>query len=278
VENMIKLEGVSYSYYGRIPALSGISLEIGKGENVAIIGANGSGKSTLLQVMGGLRDPSEGKFFFRGSEVSERSLRDRGRLKFFRERVGYVFQDSDVQLFCPTVLDELLYGPLQLEIGEKEAMARVLEIMQMLNIEHLKDRPSYMLSGGEKKRVALGSILTINPEVLLLDEPINGLDPKTQCFLMELVLALNEAGKTIVTATHDLTLVDEMQARVVVLSEEHRIEKVGNVNEILGDEDLLLRVNLIHEHIHRHGTVVHKHIHSHYLFHRHEDVKAPDSR
>jgi len=273
---MIKLEGVSYSYYDRIPALSDISLEIGKGENVAIIGANGSGKSTLLQVMGGLRDPSRGKLFFRGSEISERSLRDKGTLKFFRERVGYVFQDSDVQLFCPTVLDELLYGPLQLEIDEREAMARALEIMQMLNIEHLKDRPSYMLSGGEKKRVALGSILTINPEVLLLDEPINGLDPKTQCFLMELVLALNGAGKTIVTATHDLTLVDEMQARVVVLSEEHRIEKVGNVNEILGDEDLLLRVNLIHEHIHRHGTIAHKHIHSHYLFHRHEDEKISD--
>jgi len=275
VQKIIRLEGVSYSYYDRIPALSDISLEIGKGDNVAIIGANGSGKSTLLQVMGGLRDPSRGKCFFRDAEISERSLRDRGRLKFFRERVGYVFQDSDVQLFCPTVLDELLYGPLQLEIGEREAMARAVEIMQMLNIEHLKDRPSHMLSGGEKKRVALGSILTINPEVLLLDEPINGLDPKTQCFLLELIFALNEAGKTIVTATHDLTLVDEMQAKVVVLSEEHRIEKIGDVGEILGDQDLLLRVNLIHEHVHRHGATVHKHIHSHYLFHRHEDAKAP---
>jgi cobalt/nickel transport system ATP-binding protein len=278
VENIIRLEDVSYSYYDRIPALSDIRLEIGRGDNVAIIGANGSGKSTLLQVMGGLRDPSRGRFFFRDAEISERSLRDRGRLKFFRERVGYVFQDSDVQLFCPTVLDELLYGPLQLDIDEREAMARASEIMQMLSIEHLRDRPSYMLSGGEKKRVALGSVLTINPEVLLLDEPINGLDPKTQCFLMELVLALNEAGKTIITATHDLALVGEMQAKVVVLSEEHRIEKVGEVGEILSDQDLLLRVNLIHEHIHRHGAMVHKHIHSHYLFHRHEDVKPPDSK
>jgi cobalt/nickel transport system ATP-binding protein len=139
----------------------------------------------------------------------------------------------------------------------------------MLNLENVKDRPSYMLSGGEKKKVAIGSILTMNPEVLLLDEPTNGLDPKTQCFLVELMFALNEAGKTLVVATHDLSLVDELQTRVAVLSEEHRIEKVGEVNEILGDQDLLLRVNLIHEHMHQHGEIVHKHIHSHYLFHRH---------
>jgi cobalt/nickel transport system ATP-binding protein len=142
--------------------------------------------------------------------------------------------------------------------------------MRMLNIENLKDRPSYMLSGGEKKKVAIGSVLTMNPEVLLFDEPGNGLDPKTQSFLLELMLALNEAGKTLVIATHDLSLVDELQATVGVLSEEHRVEKVGTAEEVLRDEDLLLRANLIHEHIHRHGEVAHKHIHSHYLFHRHE--------
>jgi cobalt/nickel transport system ATP-binding protein len=143
--------------------------------------------------------------------------------------------------------------------------------MEMLDIENLKDRPSYMLSGGEKKKVAIGSVLTMNPEVLLLDEPTNGLDPRTQCFLVELLLALNEAGKTLVIATHDLSLVDELQARVGVLSEDHRIEKIGNVDEILGDNDLLLRVNLIHEHIHRHRSIAHRHVHSHYLLHRHED-------
>jgi cobalt/nickel transport system ATP-binding protein len=271
MENIISLQDISYSYYDQIPALSEIDLEVVDGDNVAVIGANGSGKSTLLQIMGGLRHPSKGRFFFRQAEVSEKFFRDKGSLKFFRKSVGYVFQDSDVQLFCPTVLDELLYGPLQLDIDEKEALDRAFEVMQMLNIEQLKSRPSYMLSGGEKKKVAIGSVLTMNPEVLLLDEPTNGLDPKTQCFLVELMLALNEAKKTLVVATHDLSLVDELQARVAVLSEEHRIEKIGGVSEILGDQDLLLRVNLIHEHTHRHGDMVHRHIHSHYLFHRHED-------
>jgi cobalt/nickel transport system ATP-binding protein len=269
MESFMRLEGVSYSYYDKIPALSEISLDINKGDSIAIIGANGCGKSTLLQIMGGLRYPSKGRFFFRENEVSEKSLRDKGFLKFFRASVGYIFQDSDVQLFCPTVLDELLYGPLQLEIGEEEGMARAFEVMQMLNIEHLKERPSHMLSGGEKKKVAIGSVLTMNPQVLLLDEPTNGLDPKTQSFLMELIFALNEAGKTLVIGTHDLSLVDELQSHVAILSEEHRLVAMGEAEEILSDEGLLLRVNLIHEHVHRHDRVAHKHIHSHYLFHRH---------
>lgn len=270
MEKIICLEKITYQYHDSISALTDISLEINKGERFAIIGANGTGKTTLLQIMNGLIFPSSGRLFFRGTEVLRQALKDKGFLRFFRSRVGYVFQDSDVQLFCPTVIDELLYGPLQLEMGEAEAMDRACEIMKMLNIEHLKERPTYMLSGGEKKKVAIGSVLTMNPEVLLLDEPTNGLDPKTQCFLVELMLALNEAGKTLIIATHDLSLVDELQATVGVLSEEHRMEKIGTAMEILGDEDLLLRVNLIHEHIHRHGEIAHRHIHSHYLFHRHD--------
>jgi cobalt/nickel transport system ATP-binding protein len=270
VENLMRLEKVSYSYYDKIPALSDLSLEIKSGDNIAIVGANGSGKSTLLQIMGGLKYPVAGRFFFNGTEVSERSLRDKGFLRLFRENVGYVFQDSDVQLFCPTVLEEILYGPLQLEISEEEGMKRAFEVMQMLNIEHLKDRPSYMLSGGEKKKVAIASVLTMNPQVLLLDEPTNGLDPKTQSFLVELMFALIETGKTLIIGTHDLSLVDELRSNVAVLSEKHRLEKIGKAEDILDDEDLLLKVNLIHEHIHRHGEAVHKHIHSHYLFHRHE--------
>ena len=189
MEDIISLEGVSYSYYDKITAIQDISLGIKEGERFAIIGANGSGKSTILQIMNGLIYQSKGKYFFKGNEVSKQALRDNGFLRFFRERVGYVFQDSDVQLFCPTVLDELLYGPLQLKMEEDEAMDRTFEVMQILNIENLKDRPSYMLSGGEKKRVAIGSVLTMNPEVLLLDEPTNGLDPRTQCFLVELMFA-----------------------------------------------------------------------------------------
>jgi cobalt/nickel transport system ATP-binding protein len=269
MKDIISLEGISYSYHDRIPAVCDINLSIGEGEKFAIIGANGSGKSTLLQIMNGLISHSSGKYFFRGNEVSAQTLKDKGFLRFFRERVGYVFQDSDVQLFCPTVQDELLYGPLQLGIGEKEAMDRVFEVMQILEIEDLKARPSYMLSGGEKKRVSIGSVLTMNPEILLLDEPTTGLDPRTQVFLVELMFALNEAGKTLVMATHDLSLVDELHMQVALLSEEHRMVKIGPSDELLNDEDLLLKANLIHEHVHHHGQSIHKHRHSHFLFHKH---------
>ncbi len=269
MENIISLENISYSYYDRIPAVTDISLEVKEGERFAVIGANGTGKSTLLQIMSGLVHQSEGKVFFRGKEVSEQTLKNRSFLKFFRERVGYVFQDSDIQLFCPTVLDELLYGPLQLEMNEREALDRANEVLKMLEIEDLRDRPSYMLSGGEKKRVAIGSVLTMNPEVVLFDEPTNGLDPRTQVFLVELMLSLSEAGKTLILATHDLSLVAELETKVALLSEEHSVEKIGSADEILKDDDLLLRANLIHEHIHFHGKKAHKHRHSHYSTHKH---------
>lgn len=267
---LIELEGVHYDYFGRIPALSGVSLSIGEGERFAIIGANGSGKSTLLQILDGLLFPSAGRFSFRGHHVTEASLRDAGFLRFFRERMGYVFQDSDAQLFCPTVFDELLYGPLQLAISEDEAEDRANHVMRMMGIDGLRDRPTYMLSAGEKKRVAIGSVLTMNPDVLLLDEPTNGLDPKTEAFLVELVLSLNDAGKTIVIASHDLSLVGDLDMRVALLSEAHQVEKVGTSSEILEDTDLLLRANLIHEHRHYHGPKSHRHSHSHVFKHRHE--------
>ena len=146
---------------------------------------------------------------------------------------------------------------------------RIASLAADLDLTEFIDRPTGKLSAGQKTRVSLAKSLLNKPEVLLLDEPTSGLDPKTQVFLLELILALNEAGKTIVFATHDLSLVDELQSKVAVLSEEHRIEKIGSAEEILKDEELLLRVNLIHEHVHYHGKIAHTHIHSHYLFHKH---------
>jgi cobalt/nickel transport system ATP-binding protein len=270
VEHIIRIDDVSYSYYEKIPALSGISLSLSEGEKFAVIGSNGSGKSTLLKVMNGLIYPMRGKVYFQGREVSEESLQNRTFLKLFRRSMGYVFQDSDVHLFCPSVWDELMFGPLQLGLSDDEARERAGSIMEMLEISHLQERSSYMLSGGEKKRVAIGSILTMNPDVLLLDEPMSGLDPRTRSFLIELMILLNNAGKTLVIATHDLSLISELQCRVAVLSEDHTIEKIGSSEEILEDEELLLKVNLIHEHMHYHGNQAHIHIHSHYLFHRHD--------
>jgi len=267
--SIFEAHDLHYSYYGRIPALAGVSLDIAVGDRFSIIGSNGSGKSTLLQALNGLIFPARGRLAFHGREVTEEGLREAEFLRYFRERCGYVFQDSDVQLFCPTVMDELVFGPMQLGLTEEESVSRAQDVMHMLSIEGLKNRPSYMLSGGEKKRVAIGSVLTMNPEVLLLDEPTNGLDPKTQVFLMELILSLNEAGKTIVIATHDLALVSELNSTVAVMTEEHAIERTGKADEILADEEMLLRVNLVHEHMHSHGGTSHRHRHSHFLFHKH---------
>jgi len=276
---LFSIENVHYDYFGRIPALAGIDLNINAGERFAIIGANGSGKSTLLQLLDGLIFPSRGSIRFHGHEISEAALRDTGFLRFYREKVGYVFQDSDVQLFCPTVLDELMYGPLQLAISEEEAEDRARDVLKMLAMENTADRPTYMLSGGEKKRVAIGSVLTMNPEVLLLDEPTNGLDPRTVAFLIDLLLSLNEAGKTIIIASHDLSLVADMEMSVALLSEKHRVEKTGTSADILADEEMLIRTNLIHEHLHRHGGSLHRHRHSHFNFHRHggAEVALPAS-
>lgn len=267
--DILQAANLTYSYYDTIPALDDVSLSVRRGERLAVIGSNGSGKSTLLHIMNGLIFPRSGSVYLEGRQVTEKALKDTNFLRFFRQRVGYLFQDPDVQLFCPTVFDELLFGPLQLGLTGEESAARASDVMVMLQLENLKDRPSYMLSGGEKKRVALGAMLTINPEILLLDEPGNGLDPRSYSFLVELMIALSEAGKTIVVATHDLSLIGELGCRVVVLSEQHKVEKAGSADEIIGDEDLLLRVNLIHEHVHYHGSAIHRHAHSHYLFHRH---------
>lgn len=266
---LLRTENISYSYYGRIAALDRVSLAIGEGELLAVIGSNGSGKSTLLQVMAGLLFPHEGGVFLKGDAVNESRLRDAAFRLRFRNSVGYVFQDSDVQLFCPTVMDELVYGPLQSGVAQKEAIERAHGVMSMLGIEELKDRPSYMMSGGEKKKLAIGSVLTMNPDIILLDEPANGLDPKTQCFLVELFLTLKDAGKTLIIATHDLSLVAEVEADVAVLTEDHRIAKTGRAEDILRDEELLLNVNLIHEHRHRHAELTHSHLHAHYLYHKH---------
>ena len=269
MEEIISLKNINYSYYGKIPALKNINLTVKKGEMFSIIGLNGSGKSTLLHVINALIFPDSGNVLFDGSPVTEKSLADKSFGIQFRQRMGYIFQNPDIQLFCPTVFDELLFGPLQLNLSPDEAKERAEQTLSYLGIGYLRERPVYMLSGGEKKRVAIASVLTMNPDVLLVDEPLSSLDPKTQTFFIELLLELNKAGKTIIFTTHQLDLIEHLQPRVAVLSEEHTIKKTGTASEILDDQELLISVNLIHEHIHKHGKEEHKHYHSHYVFHKH---------
>lgn len=269
MEEFLSLKNIDYSYYGKIPALSNINLSVGKGEIFSIIGLNGSGKTTLLHIINALIAPDAGEVVFAGRTVTEKSLKGNPFGTEFRRRMGYIFQNPDMQLFCPTVYDELMFGPLQVNLSPEAARERTEQTLSYLGIETLRDRPVYMLSGGEKKKVAIGAVLTMNPDVLLVDEPLSGLDPKTQTFFIEILLELNRAGKTIIFTTHQLDLIDHLQPRVAVLSEEHTIRKTGTAEEILTDEQLLISVNLIHEHVHKHGNEEHKHYHSHYVFHKH---------
>jgi cobalt/nickel transport system ATP-binding protein len=265
---IISLKNIGYSYYGNIPALKNINLSVKKGEMFSIIGLNGSGKSTLLHIINALIFPDTGEVLFQGNPVNEKSLKN-GIGMQLRQSMGYIFQNPDIQLFCPTVLDELLFGPLQLSLPLETAHERAEQTLSYLGIGYLKERSVYMLSGGEKKKVAIASVLTMNPEVLLVDEPLSSLDPKTQTFFIELLIELNNAGKTIIFTTHHLDLIEHLQPRVAVISEDHTICKTGTASEILGDKELLISVNLIHEHIHKHGKEEHKHYHSHYVFHKH---------
>jgi len=272
--SIFELKNVNYLYLNKLPALNDINLTIEQGEQVAILGANGSGKSTLLKLLDGLIFPSSGIVKAFGKILTENILDGEGGdfPQFFRKKVGLIFQNSEAQLFCPTVTDEIKFGPLQLDISKTEIEQRVHDVMEMLNIENLKERAPYTLSGGEKKKVVIASVLSLNPDVLLLDEPTNGLDPRTQRWLVELLLELRKSGKTIIIATHDLDIVEELSKRAVVFSEGHRIVADGETHVILNDTGLLMKVNLIHEHHHRHKEILHKHNHAHTSEHDHNHV------
>jgi cobalt/nickel transport system ATP-binding protein len=266
---LFTLKNISYCYLDGQYALHDINLSISEGEIVSLIGANGSGKSTLLQLLCGLIHPTSGTITYKASPISEKTLKEASFNRRFRASIGYVFQNPDAQLFCPTVEDELLFGPIQAGLSKEQAFERANSIADMLCIQELFDRPPYMLSGGEKKRVAIGSVLTTNPDILVLDEPLSGLDPKTRAFLIELIFGLHKSGKTIIIATHHLEVVSHFQSRVIVLSEKHTIEKDGSSDDVLKDTDLLLRTNLIGEYPHRHHDLVHKHLYSGLVMHQH---------
>jgi cobalt/nickel transport system ATP-binding protein len=179
----------------------------------------------------------------------------------FHREVGLVFQDPDVQLFSPTVGDDVAFGPLQLGMPLVEVRQRVEAALEQMSIMHLRDRAPFELSGGEKKRAAIASVLSLEPTVILLDEPTASLDPRTKWVLVNLVRELGEAGKTTVVATHELEIVPIIAERVIVIGENRQVLADGPPDRILSDDALLIKANLIHEHLHRHDAVVHTHPH-----------------
>ena len=189
--------------YDDVPVLRHIDLEIDAGDSVVLMGDNGSGKSTLLRAMSGLVHPQVGTYRFDGRVVDAASMRDPEFSRRLHQRVGFIFQDSDSMLFTASVEDEVAFGPSQMGLSAKEVSARVDDCLGLLGIGHLRGRAPYNLSGGEKKKVAIASVLAMNPEALCLDEPMAALDARTQEWLLGFLKQLKHAGKTLVVATHD---------------------------------------------------------------------------
>jgi cobalt/nickel transport system ATP-binding protein len=258
---LFDLAGVGFRYQ-EVQAIRGLTLQVVDGTRVALVGANGSGKSTLLRLLDALYFPDAGSIRFRGEALTEAAFADDAFSQSFRRRVGLVFQNPDVQLFNPTVFDEVAFGPLQLGWQSEEVRARVEDTMHRMRLAELRDRAPQRLSGGEKKRVALASVLVMEPEVLLLDEPTAALDPRSRSEIIDLLVGWSDGSKSVITATHDLDALEEIADRCCVL---HAGEVVADAPpaEILRDAALLDRTNLIHVHRHRHGSQLHVHPHVH---------------
>ena len=241
---IIELNCITFSYRA-ISALSGISADFEKGDAYALIGPNGSGKSTLLKLLNGILFPEKGEYFFDGQQIHAEKLKKKEFAGIFHQRIGFLLQNSDTQLFCSNVYEEIAFGPRQIGLQDSEIEKRVDDCLNLLEIRKLKHREPYHLSEGEKKKVALASVLAMNPEVLTLDEPMNGLDPKTKRFLRELLIELRKAGKTILCSTHDFAYVEGVFERALVFSEDHAVIRDGRFEEIVEDKEFLHYHNII---------------------------------
>jgi cobalt/nickel transport system ATP-binding protein len=263
MSNVFDVNNLTFRYES-VTALDHVRLAIEPGKRVALLGANGSGKSTLLRLLDALYFPDSGSISFHGQPIGPHRFEDDEFAFDFRRRVGRVFQNPEVQLFNPTVFDEIAFAPLQLRWSKGEIVRRVDQMLDMLEIRHLKNRPPHRLSGGEKKRVAIASVLVLDPEVLLLDEPTAALDPRSQSQIIDLLIGWGDGSKTVITATHDLGLVEDIADYCFVL-QNGRIAAEGNPADVLRDTSLLASANLIHAHRHRHNGDIHAHPHRHEL-------------
>jgi cobalt/nickel transport system ATP-binding protein len=237
-KNLIEITDISFAYPGGHKALDRVSLSVGAGERVAVLGPNGAGKSTLFQMLNGLLQPNAGQVVVDGLPVV------RENLSTVRRKVGMVFQDSDDQLFNTTVYREVAYGLANMKVPEDELDATVKWALDVVDMRDFIDKTPFNLSGGEKKRIALASVLSMKPQILVLDEPTSALDPKTSGKLVALLTKLNhDLGVTLVFATHDVDIVPLLADRVVLM-EHGSIQFNGTPTEAFREKDLLGRLNL----------------------------------
>lgn len=224
---MIKFENVSFSY-GEHTVLDNVSFEINEGEQVGLIGANGAGKSTIMKAALGLISC--------GGEIKIDSMpMERENLPAIRKALGYVLQDSDNQMFMPTVLEDMIFGPINYGTSREEAEKAAEETLAQLELEYLKNRHNHKMSGGEKRMAAIATILAMKPKAMLMDEPSTALDPQNR---RTLIRALNTLPITKIIASHDLDLILDTCDRILLLSD-GKIAADGSVNDILYDKELL---------------------------------------
>ena len=268
--HFVDFRDVRYHYPDGTEALKGITFRITHGESVGIVGANGAGKSTLLLHMNGYLMPSS------GTVTIGDMLLQKGTAQEIRKRVGVVFQNSDDQLFMPTVFDDVAFGPLNLGLDEASVRSRVEEALRQVNGLSLRDKPPHHLSGGQKSAVAIASVIAMEPDILVMDEPAANLDPKSRRSLIELLRTFTH---TKVVASHDLDLILDVCRRCIVIRN-GVVAADGPAMDILTNKLLLEENNLElplslqrhrHEHVHehRHGGEAHVHPHGHQ--HEHPD-------
>lgn len=222
---IIECNNLCYAYDNYI-ALQQVTFTVSAGETVVLQGPNGCGKSTLLKLLNGLLFPAEGTFRFQGKDITEKALKDKRFAKEFHQKVGFIFQDSSLQLFTGSVEEEIAFGPRQMGLSEEAVTQRVNDVLQLTGLTALRDRAPYHLSGGEKKKTAIACILSMNPEVLVLDEPLAGLDTKTQQWLVSFLKELQSAGKTLIISTHNNALAEELGHRFIRMNDDHTIEAI----------------------------------------------------
>ena len=226
---MIELKNISFSYESGREVLKDVSFTLSDGESVGLIGANGAGKSTLMRIMLGLLAPSRGEVFIGGVKVEKKTLPE------IRRRLGFVLQDSDNQMFMPTVWEDLLFAPLNYGLTRAEAERRAMDALTTLGITELKDRYNHKISGGEKRMAAIAVVLAMEPSAILMDEPTTALDPLNR---RTVINAVNALPQTKLIAAHDLDMILDCCSRVILLSG-GRIAADGPADVILRDKALL---------------------------------------
>lgn len=206
---MVETNDLTRTFKGQ-KAVDRVSLHVPEGSVYGLLGPNGAGKSTLLRLLNGLVFPEIGCYRFEGEEITARRLREHRYAKWFHQRVGFVWQNPAAQLFCASVREELAFGPEQMGLPADEVRRHVDDALSLCGIAHLAERAPYTLSGGEQKRTAIAAILTMNPAVWTLDEPLASLDEAGAAWLTDFLRALKRAGKTVIFSTHDTALADAL--------------------------------------------------------------------